>query len=173
VTPGAGLDRPIADLPAADFERILRVGLLGTAHAYRYALPALRDSGGGSVLTISSAMSVLGVPGLPGYTATKGALNALTRQIAVDYAADQVRVNTMIVGFVMSGEMANTLEAHPEYGKALRDVHLTRTGRLEDVASAAVFFSSDEADFITGASLAVDGGVTARIDLPLMASPST
>jgi NAD(P)-dependent dehydrogenase (short-subunit alcohol dehydrogenase family) len=173
VTPGIGVDRPIAELGAADFERILQVGLMGTVHAYRHALPALRDSGGGSVLTISSASAMQGTPGLPSYTAIKGALNALARQVAVDYAADQVRVNTLVVGYVMSGEIANTLDAHPEYGQALRDAHLTRIGRVDDVASAAVFFSSDEAEFITGASLAVDGGLTARINVPVLASPST
>lgn len=166
VTPGIGVDRPLAELPATDFVRILEVGLIGTVHAYRHALPELAKSAGGSVLTISSASAALGVPGLPGYTAIKGALTALTRQVAVDYASAGIRVNALMVGYVMSGEIADTLDADPTYGPALRAVHLTRTGRLDDVAAAALFLCSDEAEFITGATLAVDGGLTARINLP-------
>ncbi|QLL09123.1 SDR family oxidoreductase [Mycobacterium vicinigordonae] len=169
VTPGIGFDQPVADLSAERFAQIINVGLVGTVHAYRHALPVIRDSGGGSVVTISSATSIQGAPGLPAYSATKGALNALTRQIAVDYGADGIRVNALVVGFVMSGDIANSLDAHPEFGKALRESILTRTGRPEDVAAAAVFLASDDAEFITGACLVVDGGLSVKIHVPTLA----
>lgn len=171
VTPGVGYDQPVTQLSAERFDDILHVGLAGTMHAFRHAIPAIRDAGGGSVVTISSASAVMGTPGLPGYTATKGALNALTRQIAVDYAGDNIRVNALILGYVASGDLVNSLGAHPEYGKALRDMYLTRLGRVEDIAAAALFLASDEAEFITGSSLVVDGGLTARMQLPTLASP--
>ncbi|MGQ0805572.1 MAG: SDR family NAD(P)-dependent oxidoreductase [Actinomycetota bacterium] len=159
-------DRGVTDLENEGWDAILRVALTGVFWACKHAIPALIEAGGGSVLNISSGASVLGVPGLDAYTAAKGALNSLTRSIAVEYASANVRCNALVVGMVLTGEGAHVMAEDPVLGPAIRAIHLTRLGRPEDIANAALFLSSDEAEFVTGALLPVDGGVTAKMNVP-------
>lgn len=165
VGPG-GVDTGVADLSDAAFDRIASVALNGMLHCCRHAVPAMTRAGGGSILNISSAASMLGVAGTSAYTATKGAMNALTRQMAVEYAARGIRSNALVVGFVLSSDMARAMAADPVLGSAMRSVQLTRLGEPDDIAQAATFLVSGEAAFITGALLAVDGGLTARMAVP-------
>jgi 3-oxoacyl-[acyl-carrier protein] reductase len=123
-------------------------------------------AGGGSIVNISSAASILGTPGLDTYTATKGALNTLTRSIAVEYAAGGVRSNCIVSGMVLTSPGAFTLMEDPVIGGATRAMHLTRLGIPDDIAYAALWLASDEAAFVTGAIIPVDGGVTCRMPVP-------
>jgi NAD(P)-dependent dehydrogenase (short-subunit alcohol dehydrogenase family) len=160
------LDRSVAEVTDEAWDRIMQVALKAVVWACRHAIPRIAEAGGGSVVHISSAASTLGTAGLDTYTAAKGALNALTRSMAVEFAEQQIRVNCISSGMVLSSEGAHKLMAHPVIGPATRAMHLTRLGRPEDIANAALFLASDEAAFVTGAIMPVDGGSTAKMPVP-------
>jgi 3-oxoacyl-[acyl-carrier protein] reductase len=165
VGPGR-LDRRVTEITNEAWDAILRVGLQAVVGCCKYTIPVMAEGGGGSVVNISSAASLLGTPGITGYTVTKGALNALTRSLAVDHAAEGVRVNAIVSGMVLSSPGAAKLMDDPAIGGATRAMHLTRLGIPDDIAWAALYLSSDEAAFVTGAVIPVDGGVTCRMPVP-------
>ncbi len=165
VGPGR-IDGRVTDITNDAWDAILRVGLQAVVWCCKHTIPVMAEGGGGSVVNISSAASLLGTPGITGYTVTKGALNALTRSLAVDHAAEGVRVNAIVSGMVLSSPGAAKLMEHPAIGGATRAMHLTRLGVPDDIAWAALYLASDEAAFVTGAVIPVDGGVTARMPVP-------
>lgn len=160
------LDRRVTELENDAWDAIMLVALKAVVWCCKHAIPVMADGGGGAVVNISSAASLLGTPGLDTYTAAKGALNALTRSMAVEYAPDDIRVNCIVSGMVLSSEGAWKMMEDPVIGGATRAMHLTRLGLPEDIANAALFLASDEAAFVTGAVIPVDGGVTARMPVP-------
>jgi NAD(P)-dependent dehydrogenase (short-subunit alcohol dehydrogenase family) len=160
------LDRRVTELTNEGWDSIMLVALKAVVWACKYAIPEMVTAGGGAIVNISSAASLLGTPGLDTYTAAKGALNTLTRSMAVEYAADGVRVNCIVSGMVLTSEGAFKMMEDPVIGGATKAMHLTRLGLPDDIASAALFLASDEAAFVTGAILPVDGGVTARMPVP-------
>jgi NAD(P)-dependent dehydrogenase (short-subunit alcohol dehydrogenase family) len=159
-------DRSLAEISDAAWDAILRVGLKALVWTSRHAIPHIAQAGGGSVVNVSSAAGTLGVGGLDAYTATKGAIDALTRSMAVEFAPRGIRVNCIAPGMVLTSPGAWKMMEHPLLGPATRALHLTRLGRPEDVAAAAAFLASDDAAFITGVHLPVDGGATARMNVP-------
>jgi len=160
VGPGRG-DGPMAEVAPEAWEGVLAVGLRGLRHCCRHAIPALIASGGGSIVNISAHAGARGVPGLSAYTASKGAMNALTRSIAVEYGGQGIRCNAISAGFVASGPW--TQEQMDEKAiLRLRRMALTRLGVPDDIAWAAVYLASDEAAIVTGAILPVDAGLQAR-----------
>jgi 3-oxoacyl-[acyl-carrier protein] reductase len=160
------LDRSVAEISDDAWDQILRVALKAVMWACRHAVPRIAEAGGGAIVNISSAASVLGVAGLDAYTASKGALNALTRSMAVEFAPKNIRVNGIISGMVLTSPGAHQMMADPVLGGATRAMHLTRLGLPEDLANAALFLASDEAAFVTGANIPVDGGFTAKAAVP-------
>jgi NAD(P)-dependent dehydrogenase (short-subunit alcohol dehydrogenase family) len=160
------LDRRVTELENDAWDSIMLVALKAVVWACKHAIPEIAKAGGGSIVNISSAASLLGTPGLDTYTAAKGALNTLTRSMAVEYAADGIRSNCIVSGMVLTSEGAFKMMEDPVIGGATRAMHLTRLGLPEDIANAALFLASDEAAFITGAVIPVDGGVTARMPVP-------
>ena len=160
------LDRRVTELENDAWDSIMLVALKAVVWACKYSIPEMIKAGGGALVNISSAASMLGTPGLDTYTAAKGALNTLTRSIAVEYAADNIRSNCIVSGMVLTSEGAHKMMDDPVIGGATKAMHLTRLGLPEDIANAALFLASDEAAFITGAVIPVDGGVTARMPVP-------
>ena len=160
------LDRRVTELTNDAWDSIMLVGLKAVMWACKYSIPEIAKAGGGAIVNVSSAASALGTPGLDTYTALKGALNTLTRSMDVEYAPDNIRCNGIISGMVLSSEGAFKLMEDPVIGPATRALHLTRLGIPDDIANAALFLASDEAAFITGALVPVDGGVTARMPVP-------
>lgn len=160
------LDRRVTELENDAWDSIMLVGLKAVVWCCKHAIPRIADAGGGAIVNVSSAASLLGTPGLDTYTASKGALNALTRSLAVEYAGDGIRANCIASGMVLSSEGAWKLMEDPAIGGPTRAMHLTRLGTPEDIANAALFLASDEAGFVTGAVIPVDGGVTARMPVP-------
>jgi NAD(P)-dependent dehydrogenase (short-subunit alcohol dehydrogenase family) len=160
------LDRRVTELENDAWDSIMLVALKAVVWACKYSIPEMAKAGGGSIVNISSAASMLGTPGLDTYTAAKGALNTLTRSMAVEYAPDNIRSNCIVSGMVLTSEGAFKMMEDPVIGGATRAMHLTRLGLPEDIANAALFLASDEAAFITGAVIPVDGGVTARMPVP-------
>lgn len=164
-----GGEKFIADQPTDDFDYIIKVALYGPWWTCKYAIPEMRKAGAGSIVNISSLAAVQALASTPSYSCAKGALNALTREIALDYSVDRIRSNVLVLGFIMSGSLAQATDAHPTIGKAFDAVTLTRRGKNEDVAYAALFLCSEEAEFINGVSLPIDGGLTARSAAPNVA----
>ena len=160
------LDRAVTELTNEAWDTIMLVGLKAVVWACKYTIPHLAKAEGASIVNISSAASMLGTPGLDTYTALKGALNTLTRSMAVEYASDGIRCNAIVSGMVLSSPGAWELMEDPAIGGATRAMHLTRLGVPDDIANAALFLASDEAAFMTGALVPVDGGVTCRMPVP-------
>ena len=139
----------------ADFDAVMAVNVRGSFLVAKYALPFLRAQGG-SILNLSSGVATTGLRNRAAYTASKGAILSLTRNMALDYAADKVRVNCLCPGFVDTPLLASL---PPERRARLTALHpLGRLGAPEDIAHMALFLMSDQASWITGQAIAVDGG---------------
>lgn len=150
-------------LSDADWERIREVNLDGVVRVARDGFELLRKSGNASLINLSSIMASRGLRQLAGYSATKGAVSALTRALAVEYAPFGIRVNALAPGFIETALTERVLR-NPAINKALLDrTPLRRFGTADEVARAALFFASDDSAFITGAELAVDGGMAAGL----------
>ena len=148
-------------LSDADWAKIREVNLDGVVRVARDGFQLLKASGRGSLINIASIMAHRGLRQLTAYSATKGAVAALTRGLAVEYAPFGIRVNTLCPGFVHTALTERALK-NPAIEKALiESTALRRLGQPEEIARAALFLASDEASYITGAELAVDGGMSA------------
>ena len=147
----------------ADWVRLREVNLDGVVRIARDAFPLLRASGKGSLVNVASIMGNRGLRPLAAYSATKGAVAALTRGLAVEYAPFNIRVNTLAPGYVETGLTKRALKM-PQFRDALIEkTPMRRFGLPEEMAKAALFLASDDASYITGAELAVDGGMGAAL----------
>ena len=165
VGPGRG-DRALHEIADSDWDEIMTVGLKQLMWCARHVVPAIIAAGGGSIVNISSAASLQGVGGIDAYTASKGAINSLTRSMAVELAASNIRVNSIASGMVLTNKSAIRMMEHPILGPATKALHLTGLGQPEDIAAVALFLASDEARFVTGHNLVADGGATAKMAIP-------
>lgn len=154
--------RRIHELDDETWARVLDVNLTGVFRMTRAAVPEMLKRQRGSIVNISSIASVVGIPALPAYAASKGALDALTRAIAIDYAEDGIRCNVVNPGLVAT-PMAAPLMANPEQLEPiLAHYPLRRPGTPEEVANLVLYLASDEAAWVTGGTYLIDGGMTAR-----------
>ena len=155
--------RGVTDKTAlSDWERVLAVNLTGVFLCAKHAIPAMRKSGGGAIISTASIVGLVGVAGALPYSAAKGAVVNMTRTMALDCAGDGIRVNTVCPGFI-DATMEGLAERNQEQAARLVALHpLGRLGTAQDVAKAIAFLGSDDASFITGTALVVDGGYTAR-----------
>jgi NAD(P)-dependent dehydrogenase (short-subunit alcohol dehydrogenase family) len=153
---------PITEMPLEDFERIMAVNVRGVFLGIKHALPFMKQHGGGSIVNISSICGLVGHKLTnETYTTSKGAVTLLTKSVAVRHARDNIRCNSIHPGTVDT-PMVQALFTDPEKKRErLEEVPLGRLATAQDVANAALFLASDEAGFITGAALPVDGGLTA------------
>lgn len=147
----------------ADWTTIREVNLDGVVRIARDGFALMQASGNASLINLASIMGHRGLRQLAGYSATKGAVAALTRALAVEYAPYGIRVNALAPGFIETALTERVLR-NPMINKALIDqTPLRKFGTPEDVARAALFFASDDSGFVTGAELAVDGGMAAGL----------
>lgn len=164
-------DGSVTDLTTEQMNDLWTPALFGYFWACRYGIKAMM-AGGGSVVNVSSGLSLQGVSGADAYTAAKGAINSTTRSMAVEYAPYGIRVNAIIVGLIITSDDARRWITDPQMGPLLKARHLTRWGRPEDIANAALFLASDEAAFVTGSLLHADGGTSINQGFPsAMAHP--
>ncbi len=152
----------VAAMPEHEWRSVMSVTLDGVYHCSKYALPEIVRRGGGSIIHIASVEGMLGVGGHAAYVAAKSALFGLTRSMAIDFGKQRVRVNSISPGIIDSGRPdIERLKAMPEMMRFWREMTvLDRLGSPDEVAAAALFLASDEASYITGQNLAVDGGWT-------------
>jgi 3-oxoacyl-[acyl-carrier protein] reductase len=167
-------DTSVVDTPTAVFDEVVRTGLYGTFWAAKFAIPHMIEAGGGAIINISAASSVLSIQGRPSYQSSKGGINSLTRQIAVDYGRFGIRSNAIIVGFTFTGgeEMVKMTANEELMGPVRKSIMLPRIGLSSDIANGAVFLASDEGEFITGVLLPIDGGLTCHLEMPNTVSQS-
>ena len=143
-----------------DWDRLIQVNLTSAMLCCRAAIPRMRASGGGSILNVSSSAGMLGLSGTPGavaYTASKAGLQGLTLSVAADHAAEGIRANCLIVGTVATPLVRSLGEDGRE--RRRKAVPLQTEGTAWDVAYAAVYLASDEARWVTGVMLPIDGGL--------------
>ena len=152
----------ILETSLADWQKVLDINLTGSFLLSRAVLPVMIAGGGGSIIFIASQLGRVGSARRAAYCATKGALIQLAKVMAIDHAADNIRVNTLSPGGV---ETQRTLHRYGSFSAArelLGAKHLMgRLGRPDEIADAALFLAGDSASFITGSDLLVDGGYTA------------
>lgn len=150
-------------LSDADWVKIREVNLDGVIRVARDGFSLLKASGRGSLINLASIMSHRGLRQLAAYSATKGAVSALTRGLAVEYAPFGIRVNAMAPGFIET-QLTERVLRNPMMSKALIDqTPMRRFGTGEEVAKVALFLASDDSSFVTGAEIAVDGGMAAGL----------
>ena len=159
----AGIARPHTpeDLRVEDWDDLMNINAKGVFLGMKYAIPEMQKAGGGSIVNISSISGMVGQKQVHmGYNASKGAVRIVTKSAAVQYAHDGIRVNSVHPGTMppMLTSAASTPEIRSEM---LAGVPMGRAGRREEVGNAVLFLASDEASYITGAELVVDGGLTA------------
>jgi NAD(P)-dependent dehydrogenase (short-subunit alcohol dehydrogenase family) len=163
---GVGLLRTVVETTDEEYERVFDTNVRSVFLFCRYAIPHLQAAGGGAVINVGSVASFVGFAMDAAYVASKGAVLALTRQMALDYATSGVRVNAISPGFIETEMMRTFIDSHADPASVeagIVGLHpLGRIGRADEVAAAALFLASDEASFITGESIAVDGGLLAR-----------
>ena len=155
------------ELALADWERVMAVNSTAVFLCTKHAVPHLRAAGAASIVNISSIFGLVGSGGIPAYHASKGAVRAMTKTDALAYAPDGIRVNSIHPGYVWTDmvrgatERAGLSEAEARAG--LDPLHpLGGVGRPDDIAWGVVYLASDEARWVTGAELVIDGGYTAR-----------
>ena len=163
---GIGRVQPFVSTEDALLDRLVAVNLTAVFRITRALLPALRASGRASVINIASELALIGQPGYTAYTATKGAVLAFSRALAVELAAEGIRVNAVCPGPVDTPMLAGEFELadDPDAARAgeIASVPLGRLGLPGDIAGVVAFLASDAAGYVTGAAWPVDGGKTAR-----------
>lgn len=152
----------MVDARDEDIVRVVDVNLVGAMRLARAGIPELIETGG-TLVHVSSEAGQRGVSGLPAYCASKGGLDALTRQLAIDYAADGVTVNAIAPGTTKTPINEPVRKRDPEWEtRRAANIPLGRLAEPDDMTGAAVFLASDEARHVTGEILAIDGGTTAQ-----------
>ena len=156
----SGKDGSVVRAPIEELWRVMRLDLLGTVLACRNAIPVMAAQGSGSIINMSSVVSLIGVPDLDFYTAAKGAISALTRTLARQHAPSRVRINAIAPGVTLT-ERVLAASGGDTSRFPLSQKQLLGPAKPEDIAAAALYLASDEASKVTGVILPIDGGATA------------
>jgi NAD(P)-dependent dehydrogenase (short-subunit alcohol dehydrogenase family) len=150
------------------WDRTMAINLKGVFFGCKYGIPALRRAGGGAIINTASFVAILGAatPQLA-YTASKGGVLALTRELAVVHARENIRVNALCPGPLRTEMLMKFLDTEEKKQRRLVHVPMGRFGEAREMAQAALYLASDESSYVTGASFLVDGGITSAYVTPL------
>ena len=159
---GVSFPAKVEELTEEIWDRELAVHAKGAFLGTKTAIPAMRRGGGGSIINTSSVMGIVGSPTSPAYSAAKGAIRLLTKTTALQYAKENIRVNSIHPGYATTPLTAERFSP-PDVNQALIDrTPMGRLGTAEDIANGVLFLASDESSWMTGAELVIDGGMTAQ-----------
>jgi NAD(P)-dependent dehydrogenase (short-subunit alcohol dehydrogenase family) len=163
----SGSPKPTDQVTESDWDRVQAVNVKGVMFGTKHAIPHLRAAGKGSIINLSSIAGLIGVGNLAPYHASKGAVRLMTKNDAVTYAPEQIRVNSIHPGYIWTPMVENHLRATSPDLEAAKvaagSVHpIGHMGEPDDIAWAVVWLASDEAKFVTGTEIVIDGGYTAR-----------
>lgn len=165
---GIGFYKTVLETTSEEWDHCLGINLKGAFFCSKYAIPHIQAAGGGSIINIASVHSYQNSSREAAYAASKGGLLALTRQMAIDYGKDKIRVNAICPGWIYTPNVQRIFDRYPDPVKFRQEVEkrqiLGRIGASEDVGEATAFLASDAASYITGSSLMVDNGMTAQLE---------
>ncbi|MCY9669984.1 glucose 1-dehydrogenase [Paenibacillus alginolyticus] len=156
---GISSTKTIANIEMSEWNRVMDINLSGCVLGMKYVFPEMQKAGAGSVINISSIGGIVGMAGSSPYTAAKGALRALSKSAAVEYAKQNIRVNSVHPGIIVTPMTEPSMKDAMPYYKTF--TQLPYFGKPEDVAYGVLFLASDESRFMTGSELVIDGGWTA------------
>jgi NAD(P)-dependent dehydrogenase (short-subunit alcohol dehydrogenase family) len=163
-------ERTVSEILLEDWELTMAVNLRAPLFLTQAAVPHMRERGGGSVINVGSIEGLAANPGHAAYCASKAGIHGMTRAMAVDLGADNIRCNAIAPGWITSDLSETYLGSQPDTAaarEALSRLHpLGRVGRPTDVGDLAVYLASDKASFLTGEIIVLDGGRTAKLPLP-------
>lgn len=162
----AGIEGQLAPTDSCteeNWRRIIDINLRGAWLCMKHEIPMLRKAGGGAIVNVSSIAGLIGYPNLPAYVASKHGLNGLTKTAALECAKDRIRVNAVCPGAIRTPMIDRLIASDPGFEQAIIEAHpLGRMGEPEEIAEVMVWLCSDAASFVTGQTLAADGGYVAK-----------
>ncbi len=155
------------ETPEATWDRVMEINLKGVWLGCRAGIPALLESGGGSIINVASFVALMGAATAQiAYTSSKGGVLAMTREMAVEYGRQGIRANSLCPGPIETPLLSELLSDPVRRARRLVHIPMGRLGRAEELAKAALFLASDDSSFMTGSALVVDGGITAAYVTP-------
>lgn len=163
----AGVNKPTHEITKDEWDKVINVNVSGVFYCTKHAIPAMKKAGAGSIINLSSIYGMIGAADLPPYHASKGAVRLMSKNDALIYAKDKIRVNSIHPGFIwtplveqLGKESAEGVDA---FRKQLDSLHpIGHVGAPEDIAYGVLYLASDESKFVTGTELVIDGGYTAQ-----------
>ena len=163
----AGVNKPTHEISEEEWEKVMSVNVKGVFLCTKHSIPFMKESGGGSIINMSSIYGLVGAADLPAYHATKGAVRLMSKNDALIYAKDNIRVNSIHPGFIWTPLVEELAKDSPEGVEAFRDQLDSRhpighVGEPDDIAYGVLYLASDESKFVTGSELIIDGGYTAQ-----------
>ncbi len=162
-----GTNKPTHEIAEAEWDTLMAVNVKGVFFCTKHAVPRMKAAGGGSIINLSSIYGIVGAGDAPPYHASKGAVRLMTKNDALLYATDHIRVNSVHPGFIWTPLVQSLAHGGPAGEARLREALVAKhpigfLGEPEDVAWGIVYLASDESRFVTGSELVIDGGYTAQ-----------
>jgi NAD(P)-dependent dehydrogenase (short-subunit alcohol dehydrogenase family) len=160
-------DGSVTETPTETWDRVMAINLKGVFLGCKYGIPAMLESGGGSIVNVASFVALMGAATAQvAYTASKGGVLAMTREIAVEFARRGVRANALCPGPIETPLLQELMSDPARRERRLVHIPLGRLGLADEIVNAALFLASDESSYMTGAAFVVDGGITAAYVTP-------
>lgn len=159
----AGADKPTHELTENEWDAVMNVNVKGVFFCTKHAIPLMKKSGSGSIVNLSSIYGIIGAGDIPTYHASKGAVRLMSKNDALIYAKDNIRVNSVHPGFIWTPLVEKLGENVPGFRKDLDSLHpIGHVGESIDIAFGILYLVSDESKFVTGSELVIDGGYTCK-----------
>jgi NAD(P)-dependent dehydrogenase (short-subunit alcohol dehydrogenase family) len=159
----AGVDKPTHELTEEEWDAVMNVNVKGVFFCTKHAIPYMQKVGGGSVINLSSIYGIVGAGDIPHYHASKGAVRLMSKNDALIYAKDKIRVNSVHPGFIWTPLVEEFGKDAPNFRENLDSLHpIGHVGEPIDIAYGILYLVSDEAKFVTGSELVIDGGYTCK-----------